>query len=277
MRQVAIAIETTGDDPKDGHRIVEIGCVELVNERITGRRYHAYINPERTIDESAIQRHGIVDEFLVGKPVFSDILNAFLDFVGYDEVVTYDAGFFLSFIHHEISLSNVANKKNDGLNNDIVDILLVGNERHPKQNNSLRELCQRYYVKTSKNEHAGALFRAELIADLLLALISESTKKITSDLTRYEEGETLVVVETFPEFDEAIDGISKTALCRGVSNHEYPLLPSLFRHVDVESADVREHNLMWVFKTHAKPYLSSNPENEIEWLTIAQHHGLPTR
>ena len=84
-------------------------------------------------------------------------------------------------------------------------------------------------------------------------------------------------MDDFSEFDEAIEGISKSALCRGVSNHEYPLLPSLFRHTDVESANTREHNLMWVFKTHAKAHLKNNPITEIEWLTIAQHHGLPTR
>ena len=96
-------------------------------------------------------------------------------------------------------------------------------------------------------------------------------------MSRYGVGENLVVVDSFSDLDRAIDGISKTALCRGVSNHEYPLLPSLFRHADVESADIREHNLMWVFKTHAKAHLDNLPENEIEWMAIAQHHGLPTR
>tara|TARA_R100000656_G_scaffold112487_1_gene84639 strand:- start:673 stop:1884 length:1212 start_codon:yes stop_codon:yes gene_type:complete len=276
LRQVVVAIETTGTELSAGHRVVEIGCVELVDEKLTGRHYHVYINPVRSIDESAIERHGITSEFLADKPQFVEIAEGFLDFLGADEIVTYNAEFVLPFLQHEVTLSGI-DRKRDGLANDVVDVLLIGNERHPNQNNSLFNLCERYYVDTSQTEFIGALFRAEIIADLLLALINERTKKITSDLSRYEEGENLVVVKTFPELDQAIDGISKTALCRGVSNHEYPLLPSLFRHADVESADVREHNLMWVFKTHAKPHLRSTPGNEVEWLAIAQHHGLPTR
>ncbi len=276
MRQVVISIETTGPELSAGHRVIEIGCVELIDEKISGRYYHQYINPQKPVEEIAIERHGITDEFLADKPVFESIAKELLDFLGRDELITYNAGYVLAFLHHELALLG-GKHIHDGLNNDVVDVLLIGNERHPKQNNSLYNLCDRYYVDTSQSELSGALLRAEIIADLLLALIDESTKKITSDLSRYEKGDNLTIVESFSEFDQAIDDISKTALCRGVSNHEYPLLPSLFRHSDVESADIREHNLMWVFKTHAKAHLASMPQNEIEWLAIAQHHGLPTR
>lgn len=276
MRQVVVAIETTGSELSSGHKVIEIGCVELINEQLTGRHYHLYLNPGREVDASTIELHGITNEFLADKPRFSEIADEFLGFIGSAELVTYNADYVLPLLHQEISFCGIDNHR-DGLTNDIVDILKIGNERHPNQNNSLYNLCERYYVDVSQAEKTGALFRAQIIADLLLALIDESTKKITSDLSKYEQGENLVVVKTFSELDEAIEGISKAALCRGVSNHEYPLLPSLFRHSDVESADVREHNLMWVFKTHAKPHLPSSPQSEVEWLTIAQHHGLPTR
>ncbi len=276
MRQVVISIETTGTELSLGHRVIEIGAVELIDEKLTGLRYHVYINPQRSVEEVGVSRHGITNEFLADKPTFADIAREFQDFIRNDEIVTYNARFVLSFLNNEYAL--VERKLNScSLNNDVVDVLLIGNERHPSQNNSLHNLCERYYVDTSQSESYGSLLRAEIIADLLLALIDESTKKITSDLSQYEIGDNLVVVESFSDFDRAIDGISKTALCRGVSNHEYPLLPSLFRHADVESADVREHNLMWVFKTHAKAHLDSLPVNEIEWMVIAQHHGLPTR
>lgn len=275
MRKIVLSIETTGPEVYSGHRVIEIGCVELIDEKLSGRHYHQYLNPERPVDESTIERHGITDEFLADKPSFSHIAEEFLDFLGSDELVTYNAGYVLAFLHHEIEL--LGSRFKGALNNDFTDVLDIGNKRHPKQNNSLYNLCDRYYVDTSQSGLSGALFRAEIIADLLLALINESTKKVTSDLSRYEVGETLVVVENFSDFDNAIEGISKTALCRGVSNHEYPLLPSLFRHADVESADLREHNLMWVFKTQAKAHLPTVPQNDVEWLAIAQHHGLPTR
>jgi len=276
LRQVVISIETTGFELSSGCRVIEIGGVELIDEKLTGQNYHYYINPQRPIEEVAIDRHGITDEFLADKPIFSDIAQEFQEFVRNDEIVTYNAGFVLSSLHHELTLID-GGIHSGSLNNDVVDVLLIGNKRHPKQNNSLYNLCNRYYVDTSQSGFYGSLLRAKIIADLLLALVDESTKKITSDLSRYEAGDNLIVVDSFSDFDRAIDGFSKTSLCRGVSNHEYPLLPSLFRHADVESADIREHNLMWVFKTHAKAHLDNLPENEVEWMAIAQHHGLPTR
>ena len=276
MRQVVISIETTGLELSAGHRIIEIGCVELIDEKMSGKHYHQYINPQTPVSELSIERHGVTDEFLADKPVFSEIADELLMFLGNDELVTYNAGHLLSFLYDE--LSNIKSAlRNNTLNNDVVDILEIGNERHPNQNNSLLSLCERYYVNTSLTDYSGALFWAEVIADLLIALIDESTRNVTSDLSKYAYGDNLIVVESFAQFDEAMEGASKTALCRGVSNHEYALLPSLFRHPNIDDATIREHNLMWVFKTHAKAHLDRLPESEVEWLTIAQHHGLPTR
>jgi DNA polymerase III epsilon subunit len=276
LRQVVISIETTGPELSSGDKVIEIGAVELIDEKPTGKSYHQYINPRQPVEKAFIGLHAITDEFLADKPIFSEIADEFLEFIGTDEIVTYNAKYILPFLHSEISYANNF-EHDEKLNNDVVDVLLIGEERHPNQNNNLHNLCERYYVDTSSSDFHGALARAEKIAFLLVALIDDSTKKITSDLSRYETGENLIIVESFAEFDKAIEGISKTALCRGVSNHEYALLPSLFRHIDTESTDTREHNLMWVFKTHAKAHLAKTPENEIEWMVIAQHHGLPTR
>ena len=176
MRQVVISIETTGPELSSGHRVIEIGGVELIDEKLSGRHYHQYINPEKPVEEVTIDRDGITNEFLADKPIFSEIAQEFQDFVGADEVVTYNAGFVLSFLYHEFSLID-EKVYDDGLKNDVVDVLLIGNERHPKQNNSLHNLCDRYYVDTSQSELYGSLLRAEIIADLLMALIDESTKK----------------------------------------------------------------------------------------------------
>lgn len=274
MRQVCILIETSGNDLSAGHRVIEIGCVELLDRMITGRHYHQYVNPERSIDLIASAKHGITGAMLVDKPPFSKIFNEFLSFIQGAELVTYDAGHVISFLQHEIAMQI---GKRFQFDNDITDILSIAGERHQNQKNSLSELCSRYFIDTSQTELFGALLEAEILADLYLAITDEKSNAITSDLSIYKSGENLVYVENFSELDEALNGISKTALCRGVSNHEHALLPSLFRHAEIDAADAREKKMMWVFKTHAKAHFDKSPQNEVEWLTIAQHHGLPTR
>jgi DNA polymerase III epsilon subunit len=275
LRQVVISIETSRIEVSEGAKIIEIGCVEILDSKISGNTFHVYINPKCLVEHASIEKHGITNEFLVDKPLFVDVAEEFLDFIGDDQLVTYNSDHVIPFLHQEFN--SLGKAVNGRLNSDYIDILVIGNERHPKQDNSLENLIERYYVDKSQSGRHGALLKSDIIAYLLLALIDESTKNITSDLKKYEEGENLFTVKTFSDFDTAIDGISKTALCRGVPHHEYPLLPSLFRHTDVEQADTREYNSMWVFKTHAKPHLDVIPLNDIEWLTIAQHHGLPTR
>ncbi|MCF2949270.1 FRG domain-containing protein [Paraglaciecola aquimarina] len=275
MRQVVISIEATRVEASEGAKIIEIGCVEILDSKISGNTFHVYLNPKCLVDQASIEKHGITNEYLADKPVFNDVVGEFLDFIGDAQLVTYNAGHVIPFLHKE--LIALEGGKHGRLKNDYIDILTISNKRHPNQNNSLDNLTERYYLDSSQFNGFGALFKAEIIANLLLALIDESTKNITSDTEQFEIGENLTVVETFSDFDIAIEGIGKTALCRGVSNHEYPLLPSLFRHNEVKLADTREFNSMWVFKTHAKPHLDVIPLNDIEWLTIAQHHGLPTR
>lgn len=274
MRQVCILIETTGNELSAGHRVIEIGCVELLDRMLTGRHYHQYVNPERSVDLVASAKHGITESMLEDKPTFSKIFKEFLSFIQGAELVTYDVGHAISFLQNEIAMQIGNNFKFD---NDITDVLSIAGKKHYNQKNSLPELYSRYFIDTSQSELHGALLDAEILADLYLAITDKNSTSITSDLSIYKSGENLIYVESFSQLDEALNGISKTALCRGVSNHEHALLPSLFRHADIDAADVREKKMMWVFKTHAKAHFDKPPQNEVEWLTIAQHHGLPTR
>jgi DNA polymerase III epsilon subunit len=275
MRLVAISIETTGPKFSDNNRTIEIGCTEVIDGSVTDRYFHAYLNSPVSIEESWIDVCGLTPEFLKDKPTFNDIAHELMEYIGNDEIILYNSVHVLPFLYREFGLYSATDRIS--FDNDYVDILSIGNERHPDQNNSLANLCERYYVNLKLSGFHGTLRRAKLIAEVFLAFRNEDTKKITSDLTQFKEDENLLVVNTFAEFDKAIEPFSKSALCRGVSKHEYPLLPSLFRHSEVENADNRERNLMWVFKTHAKAHLLNVPQNDLEWLIIAQHHGLPTR
>ena len=169
MRQIVLDTETTGLEPSRGHRIIEIGCVELVNRKITNNRYHQYINPEREIDEGAIEVHGITNESLVDKPVFADIAEDFLKFIRGAELVIHNAPFDVGFINHELKL----------LDSDappvakfckILDTLVLARSLHPGQKNSLDALCKRYEIDNSARELHGALLDAEILSDVYLTM-----------------------------------------------------------------------------------------------------------
>jgi DNA polymerase-3 subunit epsilon len=169
MRQIVLDTETTGLDPKAGHRIIEIGCVELLNRRITQNRFHVYINPEREIDAGAIEVHGLTNEFLAGKPVFKSIAEDFLNFIGGAELIIHNAAFDVGFLDHELSLLG----ENWGRIADycgVCDTLAMARKNHPGQRNSLDALCKRYNVDNSRRELHGALLDAEILADVYLAM-----------------------------------------------------------------------------------------------------------
>ena len=169
MRQIILDTETTGLEPSEGHRIIEIGCVELVNRRLTGNTYHQYIQPDREIDAGAIEVHGITNESLKDKPRFTDIADEFLAFIKGTELVIHNAPFDVGFINHEFSMLD-----GDSVTVDqycgVLDTLVMARRMHPGQRNSLDALCKRYEIDNSRRELHGALLDAEILADVYLAL-----------------------------------------------------------------------------------------------------------
>ena len=174
MRQIVLDTETTGLEPKEGHRIIEIGCVEVIGRRLTGNNFHRYIQPDREIDDGAIEVHGITNEFLADKPRFADIAQEFLDYIKGAELVIHNAAFDVGFMDHEFALCDSAL----GTTADhcsVVDSLMLARRMHPGQRNSLDALCKRYDVDNSQRELHGALLDAQILADVYLAMTGGQT------------------------------------------------------------------------------------------------------
>ncbi len=169
MRQIVLDTETTGLDPEKGHRIIEIGCVELINRRPTGNRYHQYLNPERPVDPGAMEVHGLTDEFLADKPHFRDIGEEFLDFIRDAELIIHNAAFDVGFLNRELSLLG-ADKGPIDRYCSVFCTLTLGRQLHPGQKNSLDALCKRYGVDNSQRTLHGALLDAEILIDVYLAM-----------------------------------------------------------------------------------------------------------
>ncbi len=168
-RMVVLDTETTGLNPQEGHRIIEIGCVELVKRRLTGKRFHVYINPDRIIDEGAIAVHGITNQFLDDKPHFEQIVEDFIAFIRGAELVIHNAPFDVGFINHEFSrLHNKTGTVADY--SEVFDTLAYARKKHPGQRNSLDALCKRYSIDNSHRDLHGALLDAEILADVFLLM-----------------------------------------------------------------------------------------------------------
>ena len=168
-RLVILDTETTGINPQDGHRIIEIGCVELLNRRLTGKNFHVYINPERDIDEGALAVHGISNEFLADKKCFADIADEFIAFIENSELIIHNAPFDVGFINYEFSLLSQFDKT-VGDYCKVFDTLSFARKKRPGQRNSLDALCKHYYVDSSQRDLHGALLDAELLADVFLLM-----------------------------------------------------------------------------------------------------------
>lgn len=221
MRQIVLDTETTGLDPKLGHKIVELAAVEMQNRRLTGRRFHRYLNPEREIDARAQEIHGLSAEFLEDKPKFRDVAVEFLDFVDGAELVIHNAPFDLSFLNAEldvIDMSAMAQRCT------VVDTLAMAKELHPGKRNNLDALCERYAVNNSKRTLHGALLDAELLAEVYLAMtrgqesliielegVDFSSDELASferslKVLRANPGELALHLEQLDEIDKASSG-----------------------------------------------------------------------
>ena len=174
MRQIVLDTETTGLATSEGHRVIEIGCVELVNRRITGNNFHTYLNPDRDIDEGAERVHGISRDDLETAPRFPEIVEPLLDFLRGAELVIHNAEFDVGFLDHELSLMQHEQPKIT-LHASVLDTLLLARKLHPGQRNSLDALCKRYEVDASNRELHGALIDADLLARVYLAMTGGQT------------------------------------------------------------------------------------------------------
>ena len=180
MRQIVLDTETTGLEVSQGHRIIEIGCVELVNRRLTGNHYHQYINPDREVDQGAIEVHGITNEFLQDKPRFDSIARDFFDYVAGAELVIHNAPFDVGFLDAELQRLN-ADYPPLASHCRVVDTLVMARGKHPGQRNNLDALCTRYGVDNSQRDLHGALLDAEILADVYLLMTGGQTTFALAD------------------------------------------------------------------------------------------------
>ena len=168
MRQIVLDTETTGLNPRAGDRIIEIGCVELVNRRLTGNNFHSYLNPERDSEEGALAVHGLTTEFLADKPKFAEIANGLCDYLAGAEIIIHNAPFDVGFLDAEFARLGIARfREHVG---EIIDTLVRAKEMHPGKRNSLDALCDRYGVSNAHRTLHGALLDSELLAEVYLAM-----------------------------------------------------------------------------------------------------------
>ena len=187
MREVVLDTETTGIEVREGHRIIEIGCVELVDRRLTGRHFHVYINPDREVDQGAYEVHGISNEFLADKPRFAEVADEFLAFISGAQLIIHNAAFDVGFIDEEFELLGgqhgcVADHCS------VLDTLLLARQKHPGQRNTLDALCKRYGVDNSQRDLHGALLDAEILADVYLIMTGGQTALLLSGQGGADDG-----------------------------------------------------------------------------------------
>ncbi len=188
MRQIILDTETTGLEPELGHRIIEIGCVELINRRPTGRTFHKYINPEREIDEGALSVHGITRAVLDGMPKFAEIAEELILFISDAEIVIHNAAFDVAFLDAELARLTSPRRTIATLCR-VLDTLALARSMHPGQRNNLDALCKRYSIDNSRRELHGALLDARILADVYLAMTGGQATLALAEVTASGAGE----------------------------------------------------------------------------------------
>lgn len=229
MRQIVLDTETTGLSTSHGHRIIEIGCIELLNRRLTGREFHRFLNPDREIDEGAEAVHGISRSDLETAPRFSEIVDDLLGFLKDAELVIHNAEFDVGFLEHELQLMQHAQPKITH-HATVLDTLKVARQMHPGQRNSLDALCKRYEVDASKRDVHGALIDAELLARVYLAMtggqtalsldadVEQAARSVQASISAQRDGDLNLAVirasaEEVASHEEMLETIRKSGAC----------------------------------------------------------------
>jgi DNA polymerase-3 subunit epsilon len=238
MRQIVLDTETTGLEPGAGHRIIEIGCVELVNRKPTQNRFHRYINPEREVDRGALEVHGIENDFLATQPKFADVAAELVEFLSGAELVIHNADFDIEFLNYELRrLPGMPQEIRERC--DVLDTLALARRMHPGQRNSLDALAKRYNVDNSKRELHGALLDAQILADIYLAMTggqvslsleSEPTRQAAAhpiELRLDRRGLVLPVIRATPEEERAHEAMLAAMAKKG---------QPIWRELDLEDA-----------------------------------------
>jgi DNA polymerase-3 subunit epsilon len=246
MRQIVLDTETTGLEPAAGHRVIEIGCVEIVNRRPTQNRFHRYVNPEREVDRGALEVHGIENEFLATQPKFADVASEFLEFVKGAELVIHNADFDVEFLNHELRrLPDMPGEIRDCCG--VLDTLALARRMHPGQRNTLDALAKRYNVDNSKRELHGALLDAQILADIYLAMTGGQVALLldsdepraaaagAAELALDRRGLTLTVTRATPDEERAHE-----AMLAAMAKRAEPVWRALEREAAAQAAAAAE-------------------------------------
>ncbi len=192
MKQIILDTETTGLDYKSGHKLIEIACVEIENRKFTGKEFHSYLNPERSIDPGAVKIHGLSRDFLSDKPTFSEIYTELLDFVKDSELLIHNAEFDLGFLNNELRQNNIDQKIEDHVEK-VIDTLLMARQMHPGQRNSLDVLTDRYNIQGYDRSYHGALIDSKILGEVYLSMTGGQTDlNLSSGITKKTTNETKV-------------------------------------------------------------------------------------